>query len=254
MTKKCKKKPNLNYTLFSSNRYYSIQEIAEKTNHSTRTVNENWRKEGLEIEKGKIKGSKLIEFLKNKKQKRSFGKLEENEYYCTRSKQKTIIRLSTGTKLLYKHNRFKLLQTNTNYGCQNYSCKYHNQNLNCHVSKIISTKLAVKLYKEFFKNHTFCIDDNAKEKLNKLIDSSVYQPSLKVENSNLTSNAPTVVFDNETRIKPINKTTFTQSNLQTTKEKKDIFKPRKRRPLIDDEYSRAMLKKMEEKERKKYHV
>ena len=47
-------KPTFNHTLFSSNKFYSIEKIAELTCHSIRTVNENWKKEGLPIKKGKI--------------------------------------------------------------------------------------------------------------------------------------------------------------------------------------------------------
>ena len=241
MTEKCKKKPNLNYTLFSSNRYYSIQEIAEKTNHSIRTINENWKREGLEIEKSKIKGSKLIEFLKNKKQKRKFEKLEENEYFCTRAKTKIQCEPSINMKLSYKNNRFKVVANIKSSNCPNFNCKYRaqeNQSSVCNVSKIISKELAQKLYKQFFCNHANCIDEEACKKLNitNIQTNNLSQQIAEVAITKAPTNVSLKPFEN------LNKTSQSSSSTQGNIKTKS---------LMNNKQPRGLLERILEKEKKK---
>lgn len=242
------KKLNLNHTNFSLNKFYSIEKVAELTCHAIRTVNENWRKEGLKIEKDKIKGKDIIEFLKSKRTKRKFGKLEENEYFCTRAKTKIQCEPSINMKLIYKNNRFKVIANIKGSNCPNFNCKYRaqeNQSSVCNVSKIISKELAQKLYKQFFCNHANCIDEEACKKLNitNIQTNNLSQQIAKVAITKATTNASPKPFEN------LNKTSQSSFGIQS-----NIKKMPRRRPLIDDEYSRAMSKKMEEKRRKKYHV
>lgn len=73
--------------LFSCKYFYSVKTISKKLNRSTRTILENWKREGLKIgENGEIFGENLIEFLE-KKFPPSKGKLTLFQMYCTSKKQ-----------------------------------------------------------------------------------------------------------------------------------------------------------------------
>lgn len=129
-----------NWKLFSKHDIYKTTEIADKLGFSVRTITENWKKEGLSIKNGRIKGSDLIAFLKMKKKKRkkpSEYKHDGNSFYCFATKENVVYPDRYPFSItLDKNNNLRLIANCNKNACSNKGCEKSVKNL----SKIISLK------------------------------------------------------------------------------------------------------------------
>ena len=157
--------------IFNPDKEYSIMEISQKTGTARRTIAENWKKYGLLIENGVIKGTDIIKFFEKRKNSKKYLKvrLELHEFYCMKTKQKVFSRGEGIFVLSYtpKTNRFKIGTSCFGGNCSQSECSYTSDIDKLLLFKIIPKKMAVGIYKK--SPPQFHIEFLAKERIERRI-------------------------------------------------------------------------------------
>ena len=151
--------------IFSAKNYYCVKTISKRLKRSTRTILENWKKDGLQIEAdGEIYGNNLIMFLEQRFPSKK-NCLNDTQMYCTCKKQVITIGSTKNITIKYLETtgKFQLIATCYNDFCKEKLCTQNLKAVN--LAKFISFKIALIV----FKNNSKIFDIEAKNKMEELI-------------------------------------------------------------------------------------
>ena len=160
---------------FKPDEWYTIIEISQKTGAAIRTITENWKKYGLQIENGIVKGTEIIKFIDKRENSKKYHKirLDLHEFYCMKAKQKVFAKSGVTFLLSYslKTKRFKLGARCFGSNCSQSECSYIQDNEKLILFKIIPRKVAVGIYKKSYPQ--FHIENLAVEIIERRIKNEI---------------------------------------------------------------------------------